>query len=294
MVKKVLFVNNHIQGLKEVQQICAAENLLCGGTLSSSETQILDQYSYAISPAEAGFDYVISLLNKFDHIIFLKNHNNFPVLIMQKELETIYNESYKHKLPELDKNVLHFFGCSHTYGIGHETLTTTYPAIMSNLIGLDYINHGLPGKGNYDIEDLLNNYLIKDPKLIIQFTDMYRIRYLHNSLLVQSPIHRADPLVQNPILVGEENLFFNFKKIVERVVNRLREGNNQFLITYTHNIDIEYSINCLEFLFKFKEFRSMQGCPIDSGTDGVHFGPETMKRWAHQLYRRWIELYGKN
>ena len=293
MVKTTLFVNNHIKGLLEVQEICSKENLLCGGTLISEETPIVDGYSYAISPCEAGFDYTISLFNKFDNVIFLKNHDNFPLAIMQKELEIIYNKSYKSNFPILDQDKLNFFGCSHTYGIGHDSSSTTYPAILSNLLDIEYNNYGLPGKGNYDIEDLLNSFTIQNAKVIVQFTDMYRIRYFYNDTLVQTPTHRAIPQIQNAILLSEENLFFNFTKIVERIVNRLREGNNQFLITFTHNIDSDYANKCLEFLFEFKEFRSMQGCPVDAGTDGIHFGIKTMELWAKQLYRAWVVLYGK-
>ena len=293
MVKTTLFVNNHIKGLAEVQEICSKEKLQCGGTLTSKETPILEGYSYATSPCELGFDYTISLFDKFDQVRFLKNHNNFPVAIMQKELEIIYNKSYKSNFSILDQDKLNFFGCSHTYGIGHDSSSTTYPAILSNLLDIEYNNYGLPGRGNYDIEDLLNSFTIQNAKVIVQFTDMYRIRYFYDDTLVQTPTHRAIPQIQNAILLSEENLFFNFTKIVERIVNRLREGNNQFLITFTHNIDSDYTNKCLEFLFEFKEFRSMQGCPVDVGTDGIHFGIKTMELWAKQLYRAWIALYGK-
>jgi hypothetical protein len=293
MVKTILFVNNHLKDLFEVQEICSKENLQCGGTLLSKETPIVDGYSYAISPCEAGFDYTISLFNKFNNVIFLKNHNNFAVAIMQKELEIIYNNSYVPKFPNLDLTKLNFFGCSHTYGIGHDSPSTTYPAILSNFLDIEYNNYGLPSKGNYDIEDLLNNFTIQNAKIIIQFTDMYRIRYFYNDTLVQTPVHRGISQIQNAILLSEENLFFNFTKIVERIVNRLREGNNQFLITFTHNIDSDYQNKCLEFLFKFKEFRSMQGCAVDVGTDAIHFGPRSMELWAKQLYRAWTALYGK-
>jgi hypothetical protein len=215
------------------------------------------------------------------------------MVIMQIELEIIYNNSYRPQMPKLDLTKLNFFGCSHTYGIGHDSSSTTYPAILSNLLDIKYNNYGLPGKGNYDIEDAMNNFTIQNAKVIVQFTDMYRIRYFYNDTIVQTPAHRAIPQIQNAILLSEENLFFNFTKIVERIVNRLREGNNQFLITFTHNIDSDYANKCLEFLFEFKEFRSMQGCPVDASTDGIHFGINTMELWAKQLYRAWVALYGK-
>lgn len=299
MVKTTLFVNNHFSDLTEIRDLCSKKNLLFGGVIISESTPILDGHSYTISPVEAGFDFTISLFDKFDDVIFLKNHDNFAVLIMQKELEIIYNKSYKSDWPMLDQSKINFFGTSHTAGIGHDNESTTYPAILSNLLGLEYNNYALPvrgplqyrTRGNYDIEDLMNTFTIENSKLVIQFTDMYRIRYLYNDTLIQTPIHYAEKAVQNAILLSEENLFFNFKKIVDRTVNRLRQGNNQFLLTFDHDINIDFSIKCLEFLCDFKEFRSLQGCAVDVGTDNVHFGPKSMELWAKQLYRRWMELY---
>lgn len=212
---------------------------------------------------------------------------------MQTELEIIYKKSYRDICSKLDQNKIHFFGCSHTEGTGHESPSTTYPSVLSTLLNLEYVNHALGGKGNYDIEDLMNTFTIQNSKIVVQFTDMYRIRYFYDNILFQSALHRADPCVHNPIFLSEENLFFNFKKIVERIVNRLREGNNQFLITFSHNIESDYSIKSLEFLLEFKEFRSMQDCAIDVGTDNVHFGIITHKLWANRLYKRWVELYGQ-
>ena len=263
--------------------------------LFSADTPILPNKDYAIGPCEAGFAYTLSLFDKFDEVIFLKNHDSKSVLIMQHELEIIYKNRYHADLPNLDQGKLNFFGCSHTAGVGHDSAETTYPSILSDMLGLKYNNYGLIGRGNYDIEDLLNTFTIKNSKLVIQFTEMHRIRYSYDNKLIQTAIHwkTVDTTILNPIILGDENLFFNFTKIVERVVNRLREGNNKFILTFTHDISDDYSVRCLEFLCSFKEFRSMQGCATDVGTDGVHFGPKTMKSWANQLCTKWTELYGK-
>ena len=85
----------------------------------------------------------------------------------------------------------------------------------------------------------------------------------------------------------------NFKQLVIRVTNRLREGNNKFIITHTANIANEYSVLCTEFLYGFKEFTSNIGTSIDKAEDNAHYGPKSHKLWAEKLHDKWIELYGE-
>ena len=251
---KILFVNNHIKGLQAVQEICSKENLLCGGTLISKETPILGGYSYAISPCEAGFDYTISLFDKFDEVIFLTDHDSDVVKLLQLELQKIvyqkekYIVSYTSKI--LDQDKINYFGCSHTAGMGHNNQPTAYPDVLSKLLKCKYNNFGLPGQSNYAIEDLLNTYTIKNSKCVIQFTDMYRLRYMENNAVIGTGKSYDFKWNISPFL-KEENLFFNFRQLVIRIVNRLREGENKFIITHTANIDNEYAIKCTEFLYGF-------------------------------------------
>ena len=69
------------------------------------------------------------------------------------------------------------------YRLSFSVSGTIYVDVLSKLLKSEYNNFGLPGKGNYIIEDLLNTYNIKNSKLVIQFTDMYRIRYMENKLI---------------------------------------------------------------------------------------------------------------
>lgn len=277
-----LFVVNHLKDNVKgtVQSILTSDQILLPGT------------DYKVSPIELGFDYVISLFDKFETVEFDTDHTNYSVLLHQSELQTIYANKIKESTNQiLDTNLLNFFGCSHTRGIGHVSKLTTYPNVLSELMLIDYNNFGLPGKGNYDIEDLLTLYSIKNSKLIIQFTDMYRVRYLHNGHLLQNGIYRINH--NHPVLFSEENLFFNFKKIVNRIVTRLRDGNNQFLITYTNNIDNEWAVYANLFFHEYREYSSAVGTQIDVANDGAHYGINTHKLWADRLYKKWIELYGR-
>ena len=82
MVKTILFVINHLQDLKAIQNICQDRKVIFSGTLFSIETEIVPGLSYSISPVETSFDYVASLMDKFDEVIFLKNQGNLRNLLI--------------------------------------------------------------------------------------------------------------------------------------------------------------------------------------------------------------------
>jgi hypothetical protein len=304
MVKTILFVINHHQDLKAIQNICQDRKVIFSGTLFSMETEIVPGLSYSISPKETSFDYIVSLMDKFDEVIFLKNHDSIPILIDQLELERIYNNNLVDKInfKPLDKNKLIFFGCSHTAGIGHELKNTTYPFILSKMLDYEYINFGVDGSGNYQIEDRLSELSISGGKLIIQFSDIYRYRFILNSQVYPRPIaeknigefkiYNIPHNYKDSKFVNEENLVYNFQNIVTRLVIRLRDSNNKFLITYTPHFENDSILQTLEFMYGFKEFVAITGRQCDTVSDG-HYGPMTHKRWAEGLYQRWIELYGK-
>jgi hypothetical protein len=293
MVKTTLFVNNHFGGYNEVERICQEQKLPFGGTLFSITDEIKSGLSYAASPVEIGFDNTQSLINRFDHVVFLKDHENYVVRLHQAELEFLQsNSKTNYNFKTLDQNKINFFGCSHTGGVGHTSLTTTYPCVLSNMLNIDYNNFALPGKSNYAIEDLLSTFSIKNAKLIIQLTDIYRVRYLEGNKEQSKMLYNINNNLTNSLLFSEENLFFNFKNIVNRIVGRLRDGNNKFLITYTCNIENADALKCNEFLYGFTEFSSTIGTQIDVAADGSHYGIQSHKLWAERLHDKWIELYG--
>jgi hypothetical protein len=301
MVKTILFVINHLGGNKEVERICQEQKIPFGGTLFSIADEIKPGVSYATSPVEIGFLNIISLIDKFNDIVILKDHKNYVIKLYQTELELFLK--YQKEFLQSDKNVdntfkildqdkLNFFGCSHTVGVGHTSIETTYPCVLSNLMGIEYNNFGMGGKSNYNTEDLLSTFSIKNSKLIIQFTDIYRIRHLENDMIQDKSIYNIKDKLSNSLIFNEENLLFNFKNIVNRIVGRLRDGNNKFLITYTCNIENADAVKCHEFLYGFKEFSSTVGTQIDVAADGAHYGIQSHKLWAERLYKKWTELYG--
>ena len=292
MVKTVIFVNDHETGQAKVQHICQENKIPFGGQLTNLEQEIIPGLSYAASPFEFGFDNMKVLMEKFDEVIFVKDHDNHFIKILQRELEFARSDKKLDKsFPTLDKDKLNFFGCSHTGGIGHESIETSYPYVLSDLIGIPYNNFALPGEGNYSIEDLLNNFSIENSKLIIQLTDVYRIRYVDNGKLLHKKIYEIKNNFSNSLFLTEENLIFNFKNIVSRIINRLRDGHNKFIITYTYNYDNLTAIECNEFLYGFKEFSSFAGLQRDVAADNSHYGILTHRSWAEKLHEKWIELY---
>jgi hypothetical protein len=293
MVKTTLFVNNHLGGHKEVERICQEQKIPFGGTLFSFVDEIKPGLSYAASPVEIGFDNMLSLIDKFDDIVILKDHENYVVKLHQTELEFLQSDKNVYNTFKiLDQDKLNFFGCSHTEGVGHTSIETTYPYVLSNIMGMEYNNFGMKAKSNYNTEDLLSTFSIKNSKLIIQFTDIYRIRYLENDMIQHTSIYDTKNKLSNSLIFNEENLLFNFKNIVNRIVGRLRDGNNEFVITYTCNIENADAVKCHEFLYGFKEFSSTIGTQFDVAADGSHYGIQSHKLWAERLYKKWIELYG--
>lgn len=287
----VLFVVDHVNGYAKIPRICQENKIPFGGQLINFQQEITPGLSYAASPFEIGFDNIKVLMEKFDLVIFDEDHDNHMIKILQRELKFQRSDKKLDKsFPTLDKFKLNFFGCSHTGGIGHESIETSYPYVLSDLIGIPYNNFALPGEGNYSIEDLLNNFSIENSKLIIQLTDVYRIRYVDNGKLLHKKIYEIKNNFSNSLFLNEENLIFNFKNIVSRIINRLRDGHNKFIITYTYNYDNSTAIECNEFLYGFKEFSSFSGLQKDKAADN-HYGILTHRSWAERLHAKWIELY---
>ena len=287
----VLFVVEMVNGFKSAESVAQEMRINLGGWIAGPESIIAPGVSYVVCPVQAGYEFTKLLFDKFDKVVFLKDHSNNVVRIQQEELEHIYNNSVNYENKKIESKML-FFGCSHTYGVGHSNHETTYPYVFSNYVNREYVNLGMPGKSNYDIEDLMNQYRLNSNYIILQFTDIYRIRYFSKNKLISNPIYKLPIKVVNNDLANEENLLFNFKKLTDRVINRLIEGNNKFLITFSCNFNDEYDLECLKHLLQFKEFCSHVGTLVDKAEDNAHYGIESHRLWAEKLYKKWVELYG--
>jgi len=288
----ILFVVNMISGFEDARPVARQKKVNLGGWIAGPGSTILPGISYAICPVQAGFAFTQSLFEQFDEIVFLKDHDNYIVRIRQAELEHNLTEVVNNNRKQ--ESQMLYFGCSHTYGDGHSDKSTVYPSVLSKLLNTDYINLGMPGKSNYDIEDLMNCYNLERATVVVQFTDMYRIRYSDNSNNIKSDaIHRLiDRESKYNFLLSEENLFFNFQQIVLRTLNRLRENGSKFLITFTCNYENDYDLKCLEYLHQYNEFCSHVGTVVDVAEDNTHYGVQSHRLWAEKLYKKWVEIYG--
>lgn len=288
----VLFVVDMINGFKDAQLVAQELGANLAGWITGPDSNIEEGMSYTVCPVQAGFEFTKQLFKQFDKIVFLTEHENYTVRIQQEELKHFVlpiNPSNK----KIESKML-FFGCSHTYGIGHATAETTYPFMLSSLLNREYINLGLPGKSNYDIEDLMNHYRFDKNHVVVQFTDMYRVRYFNSNKTISSPVYKLPSNMSKSEWATEENLFYNFQSLTERIINRLIESKTKFLVSYTSHYGNEYDYKCLTHLLQYREFCSHIGTAVDTADDGQHYGPVSHELWAKKLYNKWIELYGQS
>lgn len=289
----VLFIGDHSDATRlEAEALCNARGLSFGGVITSIDQTLDLSLSYCISTNDVGIDYVSSLLTKFKDIEFLENHRDPHVKESQKELKAELN-GIQREIITLDDR-LHFFGDSHTYGQGHNDIKNVFPYVLSHMLGMECNNLGLPGKSNYCIEHRMNDFLIKSSKVIVQFTDIYRIHYLDGSNLKPTgkSFYYVRNMLSSSVMFDEEHLFYNFQKLVIRIVNRLKETESKFLLTYACHINDNMDSRCNRFLNQFDEFVPQIGTHVDAAEDGSHFGIQSHKLWAERLYDRWKSLYG--
>ena len=205
---------------------------------------------------------------------------------------------------EIKDNEILFLGCSHTAGIGHgvynsdaESIADSWPGphdtvythIFSKLLGLTPLVDVHPGKGNYFTEEKLNTYNLKNKKVIIQFTDVYRLRI--NGVNI-SPSKPKFFTVSHSEVFTDEVLASMFCEQVKRIVNLLRTNNCQFLFFHaTHRVNLEFEV--YDILEQYKEFCSIYKVNhvVDIADDGTHWGPKTMEYLANILLINWRKLY---
>ena len=86
----------------------------------------------------------------------------------------IYSNNETNK--EIKDNEILFLGCSHTEGEGHNNKNTVYTHLLAKELNLIPLIDAHRGRGNYLTEEKLNTYKLQNKKVIIQLTDVYRIR----------------------------------------------------------------------------------------------------------------------
>lgn len=65
----ILFIGDHLSKFDTYYKICLDKNLKPGGTMFHID-QMQSDLSYMVSPIELGYDNTLSLIPKFDEVIF--------------------------------------------------------------------------------------------------------------------------------------------------------------------------------------------------------------------------------
>tara|TARA_B100000809_G_C15070876_1_gene505954 strand:+ start:897 stop:1514 length:618 start_codon:yes stop_codon:yes gene_type:complete len=191
---------------------------------------------------------------------------------------------------QIKDNEILFIGCSHTAGTGHGVFNTVYTHIFCKALGLIPLVGAHPGKSNYLTEEKLNTYDLRNKKVIIQFTDAFRLRL--NGVDITHWSGSDIYTIGHSEVFTDEVLASMFCEQAKRVVNLLRSNNCQFLFFHmTIRNDLEYKI--YDNLEQYKEFCSIYkvNYVVDMADDDIHWGPKTMEYIANILLVNWRKLY---
>lgn len=199
--------------------------------------------------------------------------------------QTLFHSDHQTNI--INNNDMLFVGCSHTHGEGHSSLESVFPHLLSKKLNLNSILDAHPGKGNYLTEEKINQYDLKNKKVIIQMTDIYRLHL--NGISIAAKDYTRD---LNSVYT-EEVLSSNYCALFRRLVNYLRAQESQFLI-FQLSMEYPYYESVSAYCSDFNEFVHMEDYNVDVGDLGHHFGIKSHNIIANKLYNKWIEIYGKS
>tara|TARA_B100000809_G_C15070876_1_gene505953 strand:+ start:269 stop:904 length:636 start_codon:yes stop_codon:yes gene_type:complete len=210
----------------------------------------------------------------------------------------IYVNSETNK--QIKDNEILFIGCSHTAGAGHGEINdmeewtasrdTVYTHIFCKALGLNPKIDSHVGKGNYFTEEKINTYNLRNKKVIIQFTDVFRLRLNGKDINKFS----NDFTIEISEVYTNELLTSLFYEQVKRIVNLLTVNNCQFLFFQLIPPRWQYILEVYEHLLQYKEFVYVsEEIRVDKGTDDVHYGPKTHDNVANLLLIKWRKLYNE-
>ena len=286
--------NNTTDTANYCQQLAIKNNAKYGGAIDRIiDTALLFDGYYHTSAADLTDSELLNIVNYFDKILFLDNYENNKKLKCTTDLlkNIVNNVDTEFKNTPLDAML--FFGCSHTDGIGFSDKSKTFPFLFSKTQNKMPLIDSCPGRGNYLIDDKLNEYNLKNKCVIIQFTDIFRIRYLNSATNTISHVRGGDYSKEEIAMFNEPRLAWEFERIVDRTVARLRDADAKFLFfQLTHQTELDYLTNF--YMSKYKEFCYMPlDTFVDMAEDQMHFGPMTHYKIANNLLEKWNLLYAK-
>lgn len=185
---------------------------------------------------------------------------------------------------KLNSDQILYIGCSHTQGIGHSTQQTVYTNILSKMLNKVPVVDAHPGLGNWVTDAKLQTYDLKNSLVILQFTDIYRLRL--NGVNLRGPNLSRE----QSVVFSDEVLASIFLEIVKRTVNLLRANNAKFcFFQISHEYPMQQEVYSL--MSTYKEFVYITEGKLDTGDLGNHFGVLSHTHWAEEIYKRFADLY---
>jgi len=198
----------------------------------------------------------------------------------------INNETNK----EIKDNEILFLGCSHTDGEGHSSKDTVYTHLLAKELNSIPLVNAHRGNGNYLTEEKLNTYNLQKKKVIIQFTDIFRLR-LNGIDYDPNNNYRLFTKPQLEVYTDEVLLSLFFEQ-VKRINNLLKSNNSKFLFFVLSHIHNYWDI-MNNHLKTYKAF-----CPIsftkyeyDKAEDNMHYGPKSHQFISNMLLTHWHKMY---
>lgn len=283
---KILYIGNNTEDT-DIQ--CRRNSEVLGVPYQGMIDTIPTEYgAYHTSLADVSVDTLQNIIEYFDVVEFLVQDNINDDLWLATEIlknQTTLVDKTKKSI----ENKMLFIGCSHTAGVGHDG-NTVYTSVLSKMLGYEKQVFGYPGKGNYLFEEVLSQYSLKDSKIIIQFTDMYRVRFFDNDsnkVIDKQGVNYSKKDIE---FFTDEYLSYEFLKIVDRVVARLRDANAKFLFFMLSKDHKFYNSLNLK-LSEYKEYCWTPDIAVDLAKDNLHYGIESHKLIASKLQKRWEKLY---
>ena len=233
-------------------------------------------------------------IQNYAEIIFEHNCSNKDALF---KLQTIANLT-GHTAPSADNSFymnrtqdkkfnsdqILYIGCSHTHGVGHSSQETMYTHILSKMLNKVPVVDAHPGRGNWLAEEKLQTYNLKNATVIIQFTDIFRLRLNGYDILGHQYSKNQSAVFSDEVLASI------FLEQVKRIVNLLRSNNAKFCFFHlSHNYPQGRETNSI--LATYKEFVYIPDFNLDTADQGHHMGVLSHTHWAEEIYKRFTALY---
>jgi hypothetical protein len=243
-------------------------------------------------------------IQKYPEVILKHNSKNKDNLfnlitfanLMDLPAPSTHNSFYANtnKDHKLNSDEVLYLGCSHTEGSGHSSQETVYTHILSNMLNKSANVDAHRGRGNWLTEEKLQTYNLKNATVIIQFTDIFRIKLNGYDIPGHQYSKNQSAVFSNQVLASI------FLEQVKRIANLLRSNNAKFCFFQLSHYYPEQS-EVTSILTTYKEFIYIPDFNLDIADQeitvqkkhvhGHHMGVISHTYWAELINDKFNELY---